>query len=96
MLEGRRDLAVVWDLRVAPTHRGAGVGRALWRACEQWGRERGCTALTVETQNVNVAACRFYRAMGCELQRLDRFAYLPELPEEVQLLWRRALTVPHE
>jgi GNAT superfamily N-acetyltransferase len=26
LLEGRRDLALLWDLRVAPSHRGRGVG----------------------------------------------------------------------
>jgi GNAT superfamily N-acetyltransferase len=32
MLEGRRDLAVLWDIRVAPEARGRGVGAALFRA----------------------------------------------------------------
>ncbi|RYG20133.1 GNAT family N-acetyltransferase [bacterium] len=29
MLEGRNDLAVLWDIRVAPEMRGQGVGKAL-------------------------------------------------------------------
>src|SRR5262245_10962741 len=32
MLEGRSDLAVLWDIRVAPDARGQGVGRALFEA----------------------------------------------------------------
>jgi ribosomal protein S18 acetylase RimI-like enzyme len=90
MLEGRDDIAVLWDIRVAPAQRGAGVGSALFRAAESWAGARGCDWLKVETQNVNIAACRFYRKMGCALRAIDRFAY-PELPDEVQLLWWKAL-----
>jgi GNAT superfamily N-acetyltransferase len=90
MLEGRDDLAVLWDLRVAPEARGHGVGAALFRAVEDWGRARGCRELKVETQNVNVAACRFYARMGCSLGAINTHAYV-ESPEEVQLLWYRSL-----
>ncbi len=91
MLGGRRDLAVLWDLRVAPPRRREGVGAMLFRAVERWARERHCSRLDVETQNINVAACRFYARMGCELRTIDRFAY-PEHPHEVELLWTKTLT----
>jgi GNAT superfamily N-acetyltransferase len=90
MLGGRDDVAVLWDIRVAPGHRGAGVGSALFRAAEGWAGARGCGWLKIETQNVNTAACRFYQKMGCTLGAIDRFAY-PGLPGEVQLLWWKAL-----
>jgi GNAT superfamily N-acetyltransferase len=90
MLEGRRDLAVLWDIRVAPEARGSGVGAALFRAAEAWARARGCRQLKVETQNVNVPACRFYARQGCVLTAVDPFAY-PGLPGEVQLLWYKDL-----
>lgn len=90
MLEGRRDLAVLWDIRVAPEARGQGVGAALFRVAEAWAAARGCRQLKVETQNVNVAACRFYAAQGCVLGSIHRFAY-PGLPHEAQLLWYRDL-----
>jgi len=90
MLGGRDDVTVLWDLRVAPGQRGAGVGSALFRAAEGWASARACGWLKIETQNVNAAACRFYRKMGCTLGGIDRFAY-PELPGEVQLLWWKAL-----
>jgi GNAT superfamily N-acetyltransferase len=86
MLEGRRDLAVLWDLRVAPEARGRGVGTALFRATEAWAAARGCRQLKVETQDVNVPACRFYARQGCVLGAVRRDAY-PTLPHEVQLLW---------
>jgi len=91
MLAGRDDVAVLWDIRVAPAHRGTGVGSALFRAAESWAGTRGCDWLKIETQNINVVACRFYRQMGCTLGGIDRFAY-PDLPAEVQLLWWKALT----
>ncbi|HEX8558149.1 MAG TPA: GNAT family N-acetyltransferase [Pyrinomonadaceae bacterium] len=91
MLEGRTDLAVLWDIRVSPGARGRGVGFALFRAAEAWAAARGCRSLKIETQNINVAACRFYARQGCVLGAINRFAY-PELPEEAQLLWYKTLT----
>lgn len=93
MLEGRRDLAVLWDIRVAPGARGRGGGSALFRAAEAWAEARGCKRLKIETQNVNVPACRFYARRGCVLGAINRFAYR-ELPDEVQLLWYKTLSQP--
>jgi GNAT superfamily N-acetyltransferase len=90
MVGDRDDVAVLWDIRVSPAERGTGVGSALFRAAATWAGARGCTWLKIETQNVNVAACRFYQKMGCVLGAIDRFAY-PELPAEVQLLWWKEL-----
>jgi GNAT superfamily N-acetyltransferase len=93
MLEGRTDLAVLWDIRVSPEARGRGVGFALFRAVEAWAAARGCLQLKIETQNINVPACRFYARQGCVLGAINRFAYR-ELPDEVQLLWYKTLTPP--
>jgi GNAT superfamily N-acetyltransferase len=93
MLDGRDDVAALWDIRVAPEARGSGVGSALFRAAEDWAAARGCGWLKIETQNVNAAACRFYQRMGCSLGAIDRFAY-PDLPAEVQLLWWKELRAP--
>ena len=91
MLENRQDLALLWDLRVAPTARGKGIGTALFRHAAAWAAMQRCHHLKVETQNVNVPACRFYAQQGCVLGGLHRFAY-PALPDEVQLLWYKALS----
>lgn len=90
MLEGRDDLAVLWDIRVAPEARGRGVGSSLFRAAETRAAARGCRQLKIETQNINVAACEFYARRGCELGGINRFVY-PRLPNEVQLLWYKEL-----
>jgi ribosomal protein S18 acetylase RimI-like enzyme len=88
LLDGRTDLALLWDIRVHPEFRGQGVGSTLFRAVEQWARARGCHDLTVETQNVNVPACRFYQRHGCQLTAINRHAY-PALANEIQLLWSK-------
>ncbi|OGG51904.1 MAG: hypothetical protein A3F84_02825 [Candidatus Handelsmanbacteria bacterium RIFCSPLOWO2_12_FULL_64_10] len=85
-LEGRDDLALLWDIRVHPDRRGQGVGSRLFARAVTWAREKGCRQLKVETQNINVPACRFYARQGCALGAIHRYAY-PDLPEEIQLLW---------
>jgi GNAT superfamily N-acetyltransferase len=90
MLGGRDDVAILWDIRVRPDARRRGIGGALFSAAEWWARARGCTHLIVETQNVNVSACRFYERQGCTLASANRCAY-PTLPGEIQLIWQKRL-----
>jgi ribosomal protein S18 acetylase RimI-like enzyme len=59
--------AVLWDLRVLTEARGQGIGSTLFRAAEAWATSRGFRELRVETQNINVPACRFYERQGCGL-----------------------------
>lgn len=94
MLVQRRDLGVLWDIRVHPDRRGEGIGKALfWRAAE-WCRGRGCTQMKIETQNVNVPACRFYHSQGARLGEINRYAYTghPDVGHEVMLVWYLDLT----
>jgi GNAT superfamily N-acetyltransferase len=88
MLEGRDDLAVLWDIRVEPGARSRGIGSRLCQRAADWARSRGCTQLKVETQNVNVPACRFYAAQGCELGGIHRYGYagIPHVAHETMLL----------
>lgn len=90
MLEGRADLAVLWDIRVAHDARSRGVGTRLFSAAEKWARRRGCRILKIETQNINVPACKFYARLGCTLGAINRFAY-NDLGDEVQLIWYKEL-----
>jgi GNAT superfamily N-acetyltransferase len=91
MLEGRDDLAVLWDLRVAPEYRGNGIGAALIDSAEKWSANNGATALKVETQNINVPACRRYARSGFVLRRANFGAY-SDYPDEVQLFWYKDLS----
>jgi ribosomal protein S18 acetylase RimI-like enzyme len=90
MLDDRADLAFLWDLRVAPSRRRRGIGAELFRAAERWAMARGARTVKIETQNVNLPACRFYARQGCVLGAINRFAY-PTRPDEVQLLWYKQL-----
>jgi GNAT superfamily N-acetyltransferase len=89
MLEGRSDLAVLWDIRVRPEHRGHGIGTLLLARSADWARRYGCTLLKIETQNVNVPACRFYASQGCDLGVIHRHAYAgqPHVAHETMLIW---------
>ena len=80
------DTAVLWDLRVQLKERSRGVGSALFAATEEWCRRRGCRQLKIETQNINVPACRFYASVGCTLSAIDCHAYV-DLGDETQLIW---------
>ena len=95
MLEGRRDLAVLWDIRVRPTAKRRGVGSALFQEAARWAGTKDCRTLKIETQNVNVDACRFYAKMGCVLERIDRLAYrhCAEIADEIMLVWHHDLSV---
>src|ERR1051325_9045305 len=90
LLQDRAGIAVLWDIRVGPEAREKGIGSALLRAAEASARGKGCLELSVETQNINVPSCRFYQRQGFVLVAANRFAY-PAFPEEIQLLWRKAL-----
>ena len=89
MLDRRDDLTVLWDIRVAPERRRAGVGTLLFERAVAWARERDCRWLKVETSSVDVSACRFYARRGCRLGAIHRHAYAhdPRVAHETMLLW---------
>ena len=89
MLEGRTDLAALWDIRVHPDYRRQGIGTSLFQRASEWAKAKGCRQLKIETQNVNVGACKFYAGQGCQLGTINRYGYThpPELQHEVMLLW---------
>ena len=93
MAENQREMAVLWDIRVRPTNRRRGVGTALFREAAIWASRKGCRVLQIETQDVNVAACRFYMGMGCILARIDRLAYrgCAAVAGEIMLIFNLAL-----
>ena len=92
MLERRRELSVLWDIRVCPEYRGVGI--PIFRYAAEWARAHGCTQMKIETQNINVPACRFYQRMGARLGEIHRYGYaaVPEVAHEVMLNWYLDLT----
>lgn len=89
MLNGRSDLAVLWDIRVHPDFRGREIGTKLFNRAADWARKRGCKQLKIETQNVNVPACRFYAKQGCQLGNINCYGYAghPEVEHEIMFVW---------
>ncbi|MDD5189798.1 MAG: GNAT family N-acetyltransferase [Dehalococcoidales bacterium] len=93
MLFGRNDLAALWDIRVLPEYKRKGIGSALFRSAVKWAKERNCSQLSVETQNINVPACRFYQKQGGELGVISRYQYLnePAIADQIMLIWYLSL-----
>ena len=91
LLEGRKDLAVLWDLRVAPQFRRQKIGGHLLREATRWARRKRCRELKVESQNNNARACDFYRKHGFQLSEANRGVYRI-FPDEIQMIWKRRLT----
>jgi GNAT superfamily N-acetyltransferase len=78
--------AVLWDLRVAEGSRQRGVGRQLLAEAARCATDAGCNRLAIETQDVNVAACRLYASAGAVLGEVRHGAYSNH-PDEVAVLW---------
>jgi ribosomal protein S18 acetylase RimI-like enzyme len=75
-------------IAVERTKRRAGAAQKLMAAAHVWARSVNAAGLRLETQNVNVSACLFYRHYGFTLGGYDRFLYnaLPE-KDEIALFW---------
>jgi ribosomal protein S18 acetylase RimI-like enzyme len=61
-----------------------------------WAQDRQLPGVMLETQNINVAACRLYERCGFTLGGFDRYLYQGLHPdtEEIALYWY--LVFPHE
>lgn len=78
--------ALLWDLRVAPAHRGRGVGSALLNDAVTRMRIAGAAGIAIETQDINVPACRLYAACGFAVTKVVPQAY-SGLLGETKLIW---------
>lgn len=89
MLDGRNDLAVLWDIRVEDDYKRQGIGETIFKMAINWARKAGLKQLKIECQNNNVPAIRFYQKQGAVLCSIDEFAYYNDRDygNEVQLIW---------
>jgi len=65
----------VEDIAVDRKYRGMGLGRKLVDTAVQWAKKGGMLGLLAETQDTNLAACRFYHRYGFVLGGADTMLY---------------------
>ncbi len=81
--------AIIWDIAVEPSCRRQGIGRRLIEHTVAWARGRGLPGVMLETQNINVVACRLYASCGFVLGGFDACLYRGVIPgtREIALFW---------
>ena len=89
MLQGREDIALLWDIRVDEPYKRRNVGQTLFDMAIAWSRTQSMKQLKIECQNDNIPAVRFYHKQGAALCAVDEYAYAdaPLTPYEIQLIW---------
>lgn len=73
--------AYIENIAVRGSHRGRGVSALLMEQAEHWAREQELPGLSLEAQDDNLAACRFYLKQGMVLGGVDTLkqAFNPEI-----------------
>ena len=83
--------AYAWidDFVVDLHFRRLGVGRALMQRVVNWAKVRHLPGIMLETQDINVPACRFYENFGFRLHGFDTYLYkgLDPNTDEIALYW---------
>ena len=80
--------AYVEELIVDTQFRGRGVGRALMTRAIAWAKQQNFPGLTLETQDNNVPACKFYEKCGFVLGGFDLYAFRNLFnASEIALYW---------
>lgn len=83
--------AYAWinDFAVGVEFRRCGVGRALMQKAVDWAKAKQLPGIMLETQDVNVPACRFYEKFGFTLRGFDTYLYkgLNPIIDEIALYW---------
>lgn len=59
-----RPILLVENVAVLPEYQGKGVGRAMFREIERWGREMDCHYEMLVSGNQRTGAHKFYAALG--------------------------------
>jgi len=62
-------------MAVSKNHRGKGIGKQLMQKSVEWVKSKNFPGLMVETQDINLQACRFYSKMGFQIGAVDTMLY---------------------
>ncbi|MGR5908982.1 streptothricin N-acetyltransferase SatA [Bacillus paranthracis] len=81
--------AYIEDITVDKKYRTLGVGKRLVDQAKQWAKEANMPGIMLETQNNNVAACKFYEKCGFVIGGFDFLIYkgLDMTNDEVAMYW---------
>lgn len=81
--------AYIEDITVDKKYRTLGVGKRLVDQAKQWAKEGNMPGIMLETQDNNVAACKFYEKYGFVIGGFDFLVYkgLDMTSDEVAIYW---------
>lgn len=81
--------AYIEDIRVGSRFRRTGIGTRLMEAASNWAKIGHMPGIMLETQDINVPACRFYENCGFKLGGVDVYLYKGVTPviDEIALYW---------
>ncbi|WP_028775503.1 GNAT family N-acetyltransferase [Shimazuella kribbensis] len=81
--------AYIEEILVDKQYRGLNIGKKLIQQAIQWAKVGKMPGIMLETQNNNVAACKFYESCGFVLGGFDAFVYkgLDQTNNEIALYW---------
>ncbi len=81
--------ALIDMIQVDKQFRRHGIGRQLMEQAKRWALERGLPGIMLETQSINVQACRFYERCGFVIGGFDQYVYkgIPAVSGEVAVYW---------
>lgn len=80
------------DLVVRQADRGNGVGSLLIQVAEAWAKENHLQGMMLETQDINLGACRCYIRNGYEIGGVDKLLYAHcDTHQEQAIFWYKKL-----
>lgn len=79
--------AYIENIAVKKDFRKSGVGHLLLEAAEAWAKEQSLIGLSLEAQNDNLIACRFYVKEGFVLGGVDTLKHSANAEIDITLYW---------
>ncbi|PGB04618.1 streptothricin N-acetyltransferase SatA [Bacillus toyonensis] len=81
--------AYIEDITVDKKYRTLGIGKRLVDQAKKWAKEDNMPGIMLETQNNNVAACKFYEKCGFVIGGFDFLVYkgLDMTNDEAAIYW---------